>query len=278
VALQDYQTGPEHITLQLADGRRPTSRLLVGADGARSQVRELAGIRERTRDYHQQALVATVRCEQPHQRTARQRFLPTGPLAFLPLDQPDTCAVVWSTTPEEAERLERLASGPFASELAEAFEHRLGAVELAGRRGRFPLIRGHAGDYVRPRLALVGDAAHHIHPLAGQGANLGLMDAATLAHCLRQARDQGHDDPGRWLSLRRYARWRRGENLKMILAMDLFRDLFGNANPLLAGIRGCGMNLLDRLAPAKETIMRHAMGLEGDLPEVPSTGVKSSNI
>ncbi|RME33543.1 MAG: ubiquinone biosynthesis protein UbiH, partial [Gammaproteobacteria bacterium] len=242
------------------------TRLLVGADGARSRVRQLAGIGERVRDYRQHALVATVRCEQPHGRAARQCFLPTGPLAFLPLDEPHTCAVVWSTVPEEAARLEDLEPGPFATELAAAFGRRLGAVELAGRRGRFPLVRGHAREYVRPRLALVGDAAHHIHPLAGQGANLGLMDVATLAHCLREARERGREDPGRLPTLRRYARWRRGENLKMIAAMDLFRELFGTSSPAVAALRGLGMKVAGTLPPVKEAIMLHAMGMEGDLP------------
>ncbi len=266
VALQDFAVTDEEVLLQLADGRRVSARLLVGADGARSRVRRLAGIGERERDYRQHALVATVRCERAHERTARQCFLPTGPLAFLPLDEPRTCAVVWSTTPEAAARLERLAPAEFAAELSMAFEQRLGAVEPVGRCGRFPLVRGHATEYVRPRLALVGDAAHHIHPLAGQGANLGLMDVVTLTHCLREARERGREDPGRLPALRRHARWRRGENLQMIAAMDLFRELFGSANPLLAAARGAGMRLVDRLPPLKEELMLRAMGLAGDLP------------
>ena len=256
----------QHIHLQLADGRSCYTRLLVGADGANSKVRHLAGIATSGWSYQQQGLVATVATEQPHRETAWQRFLPTGPLAFLPLYD-GRCSIVWSTHTEQADRLLALDEEAFALELAEDFQWRLGAINKVGPRAAFPLRLQHAQRYVKPRIALVGDAAHVIHPLAGQGVNLGLLDAATLAQVLQEAEAQDRD-PGSLQVLRRYERWRKGENLLMMGAMDAFKRVFGSSLAPLRLLRNAGLNLTDSLTPVKNLIVRRAMGLEGDLPRL----------
>ncbi len=237
---------------------------MVGADGADSRVRALAGIDEHRREYDQEAVVATVTTERSNPAIAWQRFLTTGPLAFLPLAD-GRSSIVWSTGPAEAARLVELPEDEFRAVLGEAFEHRLGAVTAVGRRARFTLRRAHAARYVGPRLALVGDAAHVVHPLAGQGVNLGLLDAATLAEVLLQGRARGCD-LGALALLRRYERWRKGENLAMLAALDGLKRLFGASAPPLRWARSAGLSLVDRFPPAKRFFMRRAMGLEGDLP------------
>ncbi len=209
--------------------------------------------------------------ERPHGDIARQRFLPTGPLAFLPLVEPHLCSIVWSTSPEQARALLASSDEGFRSRLGEAFDGALGRILDSGPRAGFPLARGHAEIYVKPRLALVGDAAHRIHPLAGQGVNLGFLDAAALAEVLKEARQIG-EDIGERLVLRRYERWRKGENLAMIMAMDAFKELFGTSLPPVCWARNLGLSLTDAAGPVKRLIMRRAMGLEGDLPRVALTG------
>ncbi len=262
--LESFTPGQEHVALRLTDGRKFQTRLLVGADGARSWLREQLHIDTVIWDYHQSALVATVRTELSHQETAWQRFLPTGPLAFLPLLAP-YCSIVWSNTPQAAQSLSRLDEREFNERLSAAFEHRLGAVEVTGPRAVFPLRLLHAREYVRPRIALVGDAAHNIHPLAGQGVNLGFADAATLGELIVGAHKRAVD-PGSFLLLRRYERWRKGQNLATMAVMDGFKRLFGNSAPPMVALRGAGMSLTDRAHVVKNLISRYAMGLEGDLP------------
>jgi 2-octaprenylphenol hydroxylase len=264
-SLCSCSVGEERLILKLAGGEAFATRLLVGADGAESNVRTLAGIGYARHDYRQEALVCNVRTELAHADTARQRFLSTGPLAFLPLGDPHLCSVVWSTSPEEARGLTEMETPSFCVELARAFDHALGRITAVGERAVFPLFRAHAERYVQSRLALVGDAAHTIHPLAGQGANLGLLDAAALAEVVTLASAR-NGDIGSLRTLRRYERWRKGENLLMQTAMDGFKNLFGSRQPALQWLRGMGLNLTDRCWPAKEVIMRRAMGLAGDLP------------
>jgi len=243
-----------------------SARLVVGADGSESRVRALAGIGAGVRDYRQKAVVAVVRSARAHGETAWQRFLPEGPLALLPLPA-NHSAVVWSTTPERARALGEMPPERFARELEQAFESRLGAIELAGHRAAFPLRRLHAERYVAERVALVGDAAHTIHPLAGQGVNLGLLDAGALAEVVADARDRGRDF-ARPLTLRRYERWRRGHNLAMQAVMDSFHLLFANRFPPARAVRNLGLAATDRVEPLKRLIMRHASGLAGDLPRL----------
>ncbi|QJQ95564.1 MULTISPECIES: UbiH/UbiF/VisC/COQ6 family ubiquinone biosynthesis hydroxylase [Halomonadaceae] len=254
--------------LILADGRRCQAPLVVAADGARSYLRDLAGIDTAARDTGQVAVVTTVRVSRGHGGVARQVFLPTGPLAFLPLTlngDAHYCSIVWSTTPEEAMRLGALSRQALGNEMASAFEHRLGDVEVIDEAVSVPLVQRHAREYVQPGLALIGDAAHSIHPLAGQGVNLGLMDAAVLAEELLEARRRGAS-LGDERILSRYARRRRGDNATMLTLMDGFRLLFGTENPALQLARNLGLSGVDRLTPLKRMIMRQAVGERGRLP------------
>ncbi len=256
----------EAVHLQLEDGTGLSARLLVGADGAGSRVRHLAGIGTSGWGYDQRAVVATVRTESAHGETAWQRFLPTGPLAFLPLHD-GRCSIVWSTTPEQAEHLLGLEPDAFARELGEALDWRLGRVVEVGQRGAFPLRLQHARAYTRPRIALIGDAAHVVHPLAGQGVNLGLLDAACLAEVLTDATVAG-TDPGSYRVVRRYERWRKGDNLPMMAVLDGFKRLFGSELAPVRLVRNLGLGLTDTLGPVKNLLARHAAGLAGDLPRL----------
>ena len=251
---------------RLNDGREFTTRLLVGADGAQSQVRQRAGIGTSGWGYGQSAVVANVRAAEPHQETAWQRFLAAGPLAFLPL-QDGRCSIVWSTTPERAEALLALDDAGFAQALAEAFDRRLGMIVEVGPRAAFPLRLQHAQAYVKPGVALIGDAAHVVHPLAGQGVNLGLLDAAALAEVVADAVAAGQN-VGALKILRRYERWRKGDNLLMLGVMDGFKRLFGATAPPVRLARNVGLNLTDAAGPLKHWIIRRAMGLDGDLPRL----------
>lgn len=254
----------EHPALRLASGGEVQFDLLVGAEGANSPVREMAGITSSGWDHNQNAIVATVWPEVHHNETARQRFMPTGPLAFLPIDD-GRCSIVWTTTPAEAERLMTLDDQDFCQALTDASGRMLGQVMRVGPRAAFPLRLRNADHYVLPGLALVGDAAHGIHPLAGQGVNLGLLDAATLVEVLIAAREGGQPI-GSMATLRRYERARKGANLGMLGAMDLFKRLFSNNNPPLTLLRNFGLTLTDAAGPVKQMIMRRAMGLTGELP------------
>ncbi|PYC23497.1 2-octaprenyl-3-methyl-6-methoxy-1,4-benzoquinol hydroxylase [Aquipseudomonas alcaligenes] len=254
--------------LTLADGRELRAPLLVAADGANSAVRRLAGCATREWDYLHHAIVTSVRCERPHQETAWQRFTDDGPLAFLPLARQGDqhwCSIVWSTVPAEAERLMALDDEAFRHELGKAFEWRLGQVTAADPRLCIPLRQRHSKRYVESGLALIGDAAHSIHPLAGQGVNLGFLDAAVLAEVLLHALQRGEQaNDVRVLS--RYERRRMPHNLAMMAAMEGFERLF-QADPLpIRLLRNSGLNWVDELPDAKALFVRRALGLVGDLP------------
>lgn len=254
--------------LGLADGERLHAPLIVAADGGRSRVRDLAGFAMREWDYLHSAVVTTVEVAQPHQHTAWQRFLPAGPLAFLPL--PDRhgrhfCSIVWSLLPEQAQRIMALDDASFASEIGEAIELRMGSILAVDSRHCIPLRQRHAKEYVMPGLVLVGDAAHSIHPLAGQGVNLGLLDAAELTDVLKTALRRG-DTLSDLAVLQRYERRRMGANLGMMAAMEGFERLFHADVLPLRWLRNAGMQWLDQQAALKSMVMRRAMGLEGRLP------------
>lgn len=256
--------------LTLVDGRQLRAPLVIAADGANSAVRRLAGCATREWDYLHHAIVTSVRCEQPHRRTAWQRFTDDGPLAFLPLDRQGDehwCSIVWSVTPEEAERLMALDDEAFCSALGEAFEHRLGRVEHSDPRLCIPLRQRHAKRYVEPGLALIGDAAHTIHPLAGQGVNLGFLDAAVLAEVLLHAHARGERLADEKV-LSRFERRRMPYNLGMMAAMEGFERLF-QADPLpLRWLRNAGLRWVNQQPEAKALFVRQALGLSGDLPDL----------
>ncbi len=253
-------------SIELADGRKLGARLLIAADGANSRLRQWVGLPTREWDYDQQAIVCTVRTAQSHRYTAWQRFSQTGPLAFLPLatesGDEHFCSIVWSQDTEEARRLMALDDATFTAELEQAIERELGTIEAVSRRFAFPLRQRHAKDYIAPGFALVGDAAHTIHPLAGQGANLGYGDVRVLLEELASARSSGLN-PAHELVLARYQRRRKGENLAMMLAMEGFKQLFGRDELPLRWLRNTGMRWLDGLAPVKSRIAAEAMGLRG---------------
>ena len=251
--------------ISLEDGRHLQARLVVAADGAQSQLRQLVGLPTREWDYDQEAIVATVRSKQVHRHTARQSFSSTGPLAFLPLqaDNGDEhfCSIVWSQDTLEARRLMALDDAAFNAELARAAELPADSIEAISRRLSFPLRQRHAMDYTAPGFALVGDAAHSIHPLAGQGANLGYGDVAVLLEELARARKLGLN-PGDALVLGRYQRRRKVENLTMMAAMEGLKQLFGRDELPLRWLRNQGMNWLNQLAPLKNRLAAEAMGLK----------------
>ncbi|MBF8724568.1 2-octaprenyl-3-methyl-6-methoxy-1,4-benzoquinol hydroxylase [Pseudomonas fulva] len=256
--------------MTLHDGRQLRAPLVVAADGAHSAVRRLAGCETREWDYLHHAIVTSVRCAQNHQATAWQRFTDDGPLAFLPLTRDgkqDWCSIVWSTTPAEAERLMALDEPAFLRALERAFEGRLGTVLQADPRLCVPLRQRHAKRYVEAGLALIGDAAHTIHPLAGQGVNLGFLDAAVLAEVLMDACKRG-ERLADVKVLSRYERRRMPHNLALMAAMEGFERLFQADKLPLRWLRNSGLKLVEQLPEAKAVFVRQALGLSGDLPDL----------
>ncbi|MCV6588794.1 MAG: UbiH/UbiF/VisC/COQ6 family ubiquinone biosynthesis hydroxylase [Marinobacterium sp.] len=261
----------EQRDLALSDGRQFRARLVIAADGAQSRTRQLAGIAMLEWDYGHHAIVTTVTTELPHQATAWQCFTDDGPLALLPLDDPHKVSIVWSTSPGHAGSLQALDDDAFCQALADASQHKLGNILAADPRHCFPLRQRHAKDYVRAGFATLGDAAHTIHPLAGQGVNLGLLDAAALAQALSTAVAEGEN----WHSLRvlkRFERSRQLNNVQMSAAMEGFRRLFGTQQPALVLARNLGMSVMNQLGPVKNHIVQQAMGLSGDLPALARRG------
>ena len=255
------------VKLNADDGQGICAPLIIAADGANSKLRALANFECREWDYEQHALVTTVRTQLPHNNTALQRFMETGPLAFLPLrsatedDTQHFCSIVWSMLPDQAERVMSLSEDEFNSELAAALESKLGAIEWSDKRFVFPLRQRHALDYVKESIVLVGDAAHTIHPLAGQGVNLGLLDAKALAEELQRGIEAGRSvaDPK---VLLRYQRRRKGNNLSMMWLMEGFKRLFGQQDLSIRWLRNIGMNAVDKMTPIKNQLIRKAMGLD----------------
>lgn len=261
VAVESYQRTDGGVLLALQNGGRIQTALLVGADGANSPVREWAQFRLREWSYGHTALVATVATEQPHRATAWQIFRREGPLAFLPLASATQrlSSIVWSTTPAEAEMLMQLGDDDFMRALGTAFEQRLGAITATSRRFSFPLRARHADNYVQPNIALIGDAAHTIHPLAGQGINLGFLDAQALAQEILRAAQRGLGVADASV-LARYQRRRKSDNLAMLAAMEGFKRLFGAQQLPLRWLRNAGLDLVDSAAPLKRLFIRQAMG------------------
>jgi 2-octaprenylphenol hydroxylase len=264
VELDAVDATRDGVEITTADGTVFEGDVLIAADGGASTVRSLVDLPVFDVPYDQAAVVTHVATARSHGETAWQRFLPSGPVALLPLLD-GRSSVVWSTSPEHAESLLALDEGAFATELGDATDRVLGEIVDVGSRASFPLRVLHARHYCTTRVVLVGDAAHTIHPLAGQGMNLGLFDAAVLADVLDQAA-HAHEDPGDLRTLRRYERRQKGRNLKTLLAMDALHRLFARAGPIFAPLRASGMSLVDANASAKRLLMREALGVTGELP------------
>lgn len=255
--LKSFVRDDDQVVATLDDGLNLRAELLVGADGANSAVRALAGLDWQREDYGQKGLVCVARTALPHQHTAWQRFMPSGPLAFLPLSEPHYSSIVWTLPADRADVLVKQDEVQFKAMLSDALDHRLGAVETIGARGAFPLAGAYAQNYVQEGVALMGDAAHTIHPLAGQGVNLGIKDAAELAQQLLATKGR----LGSMKTLRRYERARKGDNYLTQKTMEGFRLLFGNHSPPLQLVRNSGLNLANHLSPLKNKLARQAMGM-----------------
>ncbi|WP_330993461.1 FAD-dependent 2-octaprenylphenol hydroxylase [Pluralibacter gergoviae] len=263
--VQQVAWGENEVFLTLKDGNMLTAKLVVGADGARSWLREKADIPLTSWDYRHHALVATIRTAEPHGAVARQAFHGDGILAFLPLSDPHLCSIVWSLSQEEAQRMQQADEAGFNQALNLAFDNRLGLCQVESERLVFPLTGRYARQFAAHRLALVGDAAHTIHPLAGQGVNLGFMDAAVLIDEVRRLHGQGKDF-GQHFYLRRYERSRKHSAALMLAGMQGFRELFAGSNPAKKLLRDLGLKLADTLPGVKLQLIRQAMGLN-DLPD-----------
>jgi len=252
------------VRVALGDGREFRAGLLVGADGAGSAVRRQAGIDTRGWDYGQRAVVAHLACEKPHAETAWQRFLDTGPLALLPLAD-GRVSLVWSTLPEHAEELVHCAESEFASRVTDASAEVLGSLTPTTSRASFPLRLLNARRYAAQRVALVGDAAHTVHPLAGQGINLAFLDGAALVEVLGSALAAG-DDPGEARALRRYERWRKAEALPAMALLDGIKRLYFGANPLQSRLRQGALGFAQSSRTVKRLLMQRALGVAGEVP------------
>jgi 2-octaprenylphenol hydroxylase len=253
------------VRVALDDGREYLAGLVVGADGAESAVRQAAGIETRGWDYPQRAVVAHLDAQEPHGSTAWQRFLDTGPIALLPLAD-GRVSLVWSTLPHEAQALVQCAEPEFAERVTAASAGVLGTLRPATPRAAFPLRLQHARRYASERIALVGDAAHVVHPLAGQGINLAFLDAAALVDVVGSALTSG-DDPGELAVLRRYERWRKAEALPAIVLLDGIQKLYFGSDPLKSRLRQGLLGLAQASGTAKRLLMGRALGVTGGVPE-----------
>ena len=262
--LNEARDGARRIELVLGDGRSVSAKLAVAADGAESPLRALAGIAPDVQDYKQRAVVAHLSCAKPHENTAWQRFLPGGPLALLPLAD-GRVSIVWSLREDEAQRVLALDDAAFANEVTAASAARLGALRATTPRASFPLRRALAPKYFAGRIALAGDAAHVVHPLAGQVMNLGLLDAAALADVLVNARAAGEDVGGAAV-LGRYARARQGENAIAAHTFETLGAIYAADTPLWARLRGLGLTALNAMGPIKRQLALHACGYGGNVP------------
>ena len=265
-AVTGFEHAPNAIAVTLADGATLSARLLVGADGARSLIREQAGIVTHGWNYGQSAIVTTVGHERDHEGRAEEHFLPAGPFAILPLTGKRS-SIVWTESTQEAERIVTLPDDAFHAELEKRFGLQLGEIEAIGPRRAFPLGLHTARSFIAERLALVGDAAHIIHPIAGQGLNMGLRDVAALAEAVADAARLGLDI-GSGDVLERYQRWRRFDTAMMGVATDGLNRLFSNRSDVLRLVRDIGLGLVERAPALKRLFIREAAGFTGEVPKL----------
>jgi 2-octaprenyl-6-methoxyphenol hydroxylase len=269
-AVEDFETASDRAMVRLQDGESFAVRLLVGADGARSSIRERAGIATHGWQYGQSGIVTTVRHERDHNGRAEEHFLPAGPFAILPLKcdaSGHRSSIVWTEETGEAERIVALDDVAFHAELEKRFGLHLGEIAAVGPRRAFPLGLHIARSFVAERVALVGDAAHVLHPIAGQGLNMGLKDVAALAETIVDAARLGLD-PGSPATLERYQRWRRFDTMAMGVATDGLNRLFSNRSDVLRLVRDVGLGLVDRMPALKGLFIREAAGLTGEVPKL----------
>ena len=265
-AVADFDLAANRIDVRLSDGDTFAARLLVAADGARSTIRERAGIASHGWAYGQSSIVATVTHERDHHGRAEEHFLPSGPFAILPL-KGRRSSIVWTEDAQEAERIVALPDPEFHAELERRFGLHLGEIAAVGLRRAYPLGLAMARAFIAERLALIGDAAHVIHPIAGQGLNMGLKDVAALAEVIVDAARLGLD-PGSLAVLDRYQRWRRFDTMAMGIATDGLNRLFSNRSDVLRLARDVGLGLVDRLPAMKRLFIREAAGLMGEVPKL----------
>jgi 2-octaprenyl-6-methoxyphenol hydroxylase len=265
-AVSGFENLSNAVDVHLADGEIIFARLLVGADGARSQIRETAGIATHGWTYDQSAIVTTVAHEREHNGRAEEHFLPAGPFAILPLIG-NRVSIVWTENAREAERIVALSDAEFHAELEKRFGLHLGDLKVTGARRAFPLGLFTAREFIAERLALVGDAAHIIHPIAGQGLNMGLRDVAALAEAIADAARLGLDI-GAPDVLERYQRWRRFDTMTMGVATDGLNRLFSNSSDVLRLARDVGLGLVERIPALKRVFIREAAGFTGDVPKL----------
>ncbi|MEZ5750901.1 MAG: FAD-dependent monooxygenase [Paracoccaceae bacterium] len=266
VSVVGQDVGPQGVAVTLSDGRVLRGRLLVGCDGRDSAVAQRAGIRRWGHDYGQTALVCAIQHEKPHEGIAHQFFMPPGPLAILPLPG-NRSSIVWSESTAAAAAINALDDAGYLEMLRPRFGDFLGEIALEGARFTYPLRLTVAEAFVAPRLALVGDAAHGVHPIAGQGLNLGLRDVAALAEVLVEAARRGEDIAALDV-LERYQAWRRFDVVRLALGMDAVNRLFSNGNPLLEAVRGLGLGLVNALPAARRHFIREAAGLNAAAPRM----------
>jgi 2-octaprenyl-6-methoxyphenol hydroxylase len=266
LSVTDHASGPADVVVTLSDGQTVAAALLVACDGKRSPTAARAGIGRVGWDYDQTSLVCAVEHEKPHGGTAHQFFMPAGPLAILPLPG-NRSSIVWTEDRTAAEAIAALDDDGYLDALRPRFGDFLGEIRLVGTRFTYPLALSVATHFVGDRLALAGDAAHAVHPIAGQGLNAGLKDVAALAEVLVEARRRG-EDIGRADVLRRFERWRRFDTMTLAIATDAFNRLFSNDNSLLRLGRDLGLGLVGRLPGARRGFIREAAGLTGDLPRL----------
>ncbi len=246
--------------MTLNNGHMLSAKLIVGADGANSWVRKQADIPLVFRDYGHHALVCNVETEEPHQNTARQIFTGESILAFLPLHNANLCSIVWSQPPKQAEYLTQCTEEEFNKALTVAFDGKLGLCQVKSARNSIPLTARYARDFAKKRIALVGDAAHTIHPLAGLGVNLGFQDVISLTQEIEKNLSMNMDI-GEYRYLRHYERWRKTEAVKMLVAMQGLKDLFNGSNPIKKLVRGIGLSATNQLTPLKEQLIKQALGI-----------------